>query len=149
LTVPKHYEHVIVEDIIPAGFELVNLTLATEDATLRSVGVNTRPDSGFRWSDLWRSQSALVLPQDDPLWFGGVKRSLQARELRPSFRELHDDRVFLYAETLQPGVYEYQYLLRAQTPGTFQHLPARAEEMYFPEIFGRTSGSIVTVTRGD
>lgn len=147
VTVPKHYEHVTVEDIIPAGFELVNLTLATEDATLSSVGMNTAPDPGFRWSNLWRSQSALVLPQDDPLWFGGVKRNLRSQALRPSFKELHDDRVFLYVETLRPGVYEYQYLLRAQTPGSFQHLPARAEEMYFPEIFGRTSGSIVTVTR--
>ena len=42
---------------------------------------------------------------------------------------------------MSEGVYEYEYYIRALVPGTFHHLPARAEEMYFPEVFGRTEGS--------
>jgi len=37
-------------------------------------------------------------------------------------------------------VYEYTYIARATTPGTFVVPPAKAEETYSPEVFGR-SGS--------
>jgi len=68
------------------------------------------------------------------------------RKLYPTHAETHDDRVFLYVDTLGAGVYEYEYFLRALVPGEFQHLPARAEELFFPEVFGRTGGDIITVT---
>jgi len=74
-------------------------------------------------------------------------RAIEA--LRPTHVESHDDRVFLYAEYLSPGVYRYEYFLRALVPGTFQHMPATARELYFPEIFGRTSGDTVTVIEAD
>ena len=67
--------------------------------------------------------------------------------LYPYFTEAHDDRVFLFKENLTPGVYEYEYYVRALVPGTFQHLPAIASEMYFPEVFGRTEGNTFTVTK--
>jgi len=65
--------------------------------------------------------------------------------LRPNHTESHDDLVFLYVEQLSPGVYEYEYFLRALIPGEFQHLPARAEELFFPEVFGRTDGDVIEV----
>jgi len=52
----------------------------------------------------------------------------------------------LYMEELSEGVYEYEYYLRALVPGEFQHLPARAEELFFPEVFGRTGGEVFEVT---
>ena len=60
-------------------------------------------------------------------------------------QESHDDRIFLFSENVPPGIYEYDYYLRALIPGTYQHLPAVVSEMYFPENFGRTSGSIFTI----
>jgi uncharacterized protein YfaS (alpha-2-macroglobulin family) len=42
-------------------------------------------------------------------------------------------------------VYDYDYLARATTPGTFVVPPPKAEEMYHPETFGRGRGDFVVV----
>ena len=36
------------------------------------------------------------------------------------------------------GIYDYTYVARATTPGSFVVPPTKAEEMYFPETFGRS-----------
>ena len=46
----------------------------------------------------------------------------------------------LFADYLPSGSYEYEYLIRATTPGKFHLRPAKAFEMYFPETFGQTDG---------
>ena len=43
------------------------------------------------------------------------------------------------------GTKRFTYTVRATTPGTFAVAPARAEEMYAPETFGRTAGTLVTI----
>lgn len=131
ITVPDNYHHVAVEDFIPAGFEIVNFNLSTEDQTL-----NNQEDEFGYWLE----------PVYDDNNSGDVEAT-KYRQLYPTHTESHDDRVFLYSENLEPGVYVYEYYLRALTPGVFQRLPARAEELYFPEVFGRTSGDIITVTQ--
>jgi uncharacterized protein YfaS (alpha-2-macroglobulin family) len=60
-------------------------------------------------------------------------------------RELRDDRVVYFVDALPAGVSRYRYLARATTIGTFQAPPARVEEMYVPETFGRTAGGRVRV----
>ncbi len=59
--------------------------------------------------------------------------------------EFHDDRVVLYAGYLPPGTYEYRYLVRAGFAGTFNVIPTTAQEFYFPEVYGRNSGSVFTI----
>jgi alpha-2-macroglobulin len=59
--------------------------------------------------------------------------------------EFRDDQVFLFADELPPGVYEYEYLVRATTPGKFHERPARVWEMYYPENFGQTHGGWMTI----
>lgn len=110
VTVPKTRHYVMVEDFIPAGLEIVNLDLATEQKSLRLQ-----------------------------------EKEVQDRELYPDFKELYNDRVFLSKEYLGPGVYEFDYWVRALIKGKFSHLPAQASEMYFPENFGRTAGSYFEV----
>ena len=39
----------------------------------------------------------------------------------------------------------YTYIARATTPGTFVVPPAKAEEMYSPEVFGRSGSDWVVV----
>ena len=53
--------------------------------------------------------------------------------------------MLLFADALAPGEHTYEYLVRAQTPGTYLHPAAQAEEMYHPELFGRTSVKTVVV----
>ncbi|MFV2038743.1 MAG: alpha-2-macroglobulin, partial [Acidimicrobiales bacterium] len=60
-------------------------------------------------------------------------------------QNLRDDRAEAFATLLWAGTYEYTYLARATTPGTFVTPPTRAEEMYAPETFGRSGTDIVIV----
>lgn len=106
IIVPVNRKFVAIEDFIPAGMEIVNLDLATE-------------------------QKSLLL-QD---------KELKEREFRPDFKEFYDERAFLFKENVNPGVYEFDYYVRALTKGKFAQLPAVVSEMYFPENFGRTAGS--------
>jgi uncharacterized protein YfaS (alpha-2-macroglobulin family) len=119
LQLTKERRYVAVVDPLPAGFEPLESWFATTAAALRSQG---RPDAG-RETD-WRS------------WWerGGFDRV-----------ERHDDRVQLFATRLSEGRHEFSYIVRATTAGTFRTAPARAEEMYQPEIFGRTETVVISV----
>lgn len=155
LTIPREYSNVALEDMIPAGFEIVNLNLDTEDQSLQSnddnsYGFNDTDESENIFARATQSIGSLfgvmqVAQVFSGNGFGGTRKE-QKQTLRPTHSESHDDRLFLFTEHLAPGVYEYTYYLRALVPGTFQHLPARAEELYFPEVFGRTSGDLITIT---
>jgi uncharacterized protein YfaS (alpha-2-macroglobulin family) len=48
---------------------------------------------------------------------------------------------------LSEGSHEFTYIARATTAGTFAAAPAHAEEMYEPEIFGRTATMTVTIKK--
>lgn len=61
------------------------------------------------------------------------------------YQDLHKDGLLLYAESIEPGVYSYTYILRAAAPGDFTHRPAAVEEMYTPEVSGRTPVGKVSV----
>jgi uncharacterized protein YfaS (alpha-2-macroglobulin family) len=58
---------------------------------------------------------------------------------------LRDERVEAFTQLLQDGVYNYSYIARATTPGSFVVAPAKAEEMYHPETFGRSASDRVEV----
>jgi alpha-2-macroglobulin len=60
-------------------------------------------------------------------------------------QNLRDHRAEAFASLLWDGVYTYSYIARATTPGTFVVPPAKAEEMYSPEVFGRSAGDVVIV----
>lgn len=58
---------------------------------------------------------------------------------------LGDDRVEAVAGYLPGGIYEYDYIARATTPGEFVVPPTRAEQIYAPEVFGRSASTTVVV----
>jgi uncharacterized protein YfaS (alpha-2-macroglobulin family) len=60
-------------------------------------------------------------------------------------QNLRDERAEAFTSYLWAGVYEYSYMARATTPGAFVAPPAKAEEMYAPETFGRTGTDWVVV----
>jgi uncharacterized protein YfaS (alpha-2-macroglobulin family) len=62
-----------------------------------------------------------------------------------SRNEKYDDRIQIFADFLQAGEHKYSYLIQATTPGIF-HAPATwIEQMYEPEVFGRTASGVVTI----
>jgi uncharacterized protein YfaS (alpha-2-macroglobulin family) len=60
-------------------------------------------------------------------------------------QNLRDSRAEAFTTYLWDGVYTYTYIARATTPGAFVAPPAKAEEMYAPETFGRSASDRVTV----
>ncbi|MEM7537004.1 MAG: Ig-like domain-containing protein [Chloroflexota bacterium] len=74
--------------------------------------------------------------QRNPFWW---------RTWRPTHIDIRDEKVALFATQLRPGTYEYTFRARASIPGTYRVLPIHAEQMYYPEVWGRSAGSLFTV----
>ncbi|CAF3441136.1 unnamed protein product, partial [Rotaria sp. Silwood2] len=63
----------------------------------------------------------------------------------PDHENLRDERAEAFRSLLWPGVYEWSYIIRATCAGTFSVPPAKAEEMYSPENFGRCATEKVSI----
>jgi uncharacterized protein YfaS (alpha-2-macroglobulin family) len=105
------------------------------------VAVTDPIPAGFEPVEAWFTTTASDLanpPEDEAAveWWrrGGFDRV-----------ERHDDRVLLFATRLSEGRHVFSYLVRATTAGRFTAAPARAEEMYEPEVFGRTGATTIEV----
>ena len=61
------------------------------------------------------------------------------------YENLRDNRSEAFALSMDEGSHVLSYTVRATTPGTFIAAPAKAEEMYSPETFGRSSGELVVI----
>jgi uncharacterized protein YfaS (alpha-2-macroglobulin family) len=119
ITNTKERRWVAVTDPLPAGLEPVESFFATTAVDLRRDDMYE--DGGPRdWTTLWQR--------------GGF-----------DYIERHDDRVNLFATRLSEGAHTFSYLARATTEGTFNVAPVHVEEMYEPEVFGRSKGEIVEV----
>lgn len=135
IIVPKDRNFVAIEDFLPAGAELINENLSTEDQSLKGI------EEENQFNDC----------QADPLscadfFYEDDARLDRTMDLYPDREEKRDDRLFIFKQRLEAGIYEYDYYMRALIPGRFQHLPARISEMYFPENFGRAAGGYFTVS---
>jgi hypothetical protein len=121
---PSPRDYVVVDDPLPAGFEAVDARLAT---TARPAG------------ELDEDEDEREIDEDE---------IATGRAFLPSsfIREIRDDRVVFFVDHMAAGMYRYRYLARATTMGTFVLPPARAEEMYAPEVFGRTGADVIVVT---
>lgn len=75
----------------------------------------------------------------------GLQRSDLPWFWEPTRVDLRDEKVALFAEFLPAGTYQFRYQMRASLPGRFQTLPAVAYQMYFPEVWGRSTGELFTV----
>lgn len=60
-------------------------------------------------------------------------------------QNLRDDRAEAFTSYLPAGTFEYTYIARATTPGEFVVPPTKAEEIYAPEVFGRSSSDRVVI----
>lgn len=116
MVVPARRHHVALVDKLPAGFEALNPELAVTE----SLPKDADSDNQVR-----------------PFWWGFARWY--------THQNLRDERAEAFATLLGAGVYEYTYTVRATTPGTFVVPPAKAEEMYYPETFGRTSSDTIRV----
>jgi uncharacterized protein YfaS (alpha-2-macroglobulin family) len=62
-----------------------------------------------------------------------------------AYMELRDDRVCFFVRALARGKHSVSYRLRAEIPGKFSALPARASAMYAPELKGNSDEMKVAI----
>ena len=117
IALPQEAHYIVIDDPLPAGLEAVNRTFRTESEEDER---RLEEDNG---TEAWRPWSA----------FNHI--------------ELRDDRVLLFADWLPAGVHRHRYLARALSFGTFRMPGTKAEEMYAPEVFGRSAESEVRVVK--
>ncbi|HXF60807.1 MAG TPA: alpha-2-macroglobulin family protein, partial [Caldilineaceae bacterium] len=119
LIAPTDLHHLLVEVPIPAGTEPIDPSLlTTSDQVVGPVMEMEATESGKpAWQHYWT----------------------------PTYSDLRDDRVALFATFLTAGTYEYTFAVQATLPGEFRVLPVYAEQMYFNEVWGRSSGQLFTV----
>ncbi|HVN53904.1 MAG TPA: alpha-2-macroglobulin family protein [Anaerolineaceae bacterium] len=108
--------HVALVDPLPAGLEIVNPDLAVSGRVPQDPNSPEYKRYGWWWWGTWYEH-----------------------------QNLRDERAEAFTTLLWDGVYQYTYVARATTPGRFVVPPAKAEEMYSPEVFGRSASSIVIV----
>ena len=60
-------------------------------------------------------------------------------------QNLRDNRAEVFQSYLRSGVWQYDYEIRATSPGVFTAPPAKAEEMYSPETFGRSKTETIRI----
>jgi uncharacterized protein YfaS (alpha-2-macroglobulin family) len=124
LAAPRHF--VVVDDPVPGGLEPVNRDLATA-STVDADETAFRAAGGsfwFKYSD-WSEYGVA-------LW------SFYHREL------LHEAARF-YADYLPAGNYHLSYGAQAMADGEFLASPAKAEEMYDPDVYGKSTPATVSV----
>ncbi len=118
LTMAAHARryHVALVDPLPAGLEAMNPALAVTGDIPADQKDNPNTRGGWWW---WQN------------WF--------------EHQNLRDERAEAFTSLLWEGVYNYSYVARATTPGTFVVPPTKAEEMYHPETFGRSASDRVVI----
>jgi uncharacterized protein YfaS (alpha-2-macroglobulin family) len=122
LELSKERRFVAVTDPLPAGFEPVESWFASTAASLSRSQDEQNPGEPQNWESWWE--------------YGGFDHV-----------ERHDDRVQLFGTRLSEGTHTFSYIVRATTAGTYRTAPAHAEEMYEPEVFGRTATVIIDVKK--
>ena len=113
---PSPRHFVVLDDPLPAGFEAVDARLATTGAS----------------ADVDRAEAQS----------GDGESAFHASAF---VREVRDDRVLFFIDRLPAGMYRYRYLARATSLGSFVLPPTKVEEMYTPEVFGRTGAETITI----
>ena len=118
MVAPARRYHVALTDPLPAGLEPLNPALAVTGGLPPEGPGGITPRKGGSW---WRRGT----------WY--------------QHQNLRDNRAEAFSSLVWAGVHSYAYVARATTPGTFVVPPAKAEEMYQPETFGRSTSARVIV----
>jgi len=121
MVAPARRYHVALVDPLPAGLEAENPDLAT---TAKLAPPEVEDDDASSGGTSWLS------------WWWGSWYD------HAGFR---DDRVEIFGERVEAGVWTYTYFARATVPGTYVVPPLKAEEMYHPETYGRSATETVRV----
>ncbi len=125
IVAPNDLYYVVVEDPLPAGGEAIDTGLATTSLLEQDPELRRQTEKSMWYDFYW-------------WWWNWYSRT-----------EMRDEKVVLFADYLPKGTYEYTYTFRATLPGEYRVIPTVASEMYFPEVFGRSDGRLLTIAQGE
>ena len=117
VVVPNSLHYVVIEDVFPAGAEAVDPNLVISQ------------QSGTA------AQGGRIDPRRDGWGWWHFDHI-----------EFHDEKAVIYASHLPRGVYEYVYTIRPKVEGVYNVLPPFAQELHFPEVYGRGEGMLFTIS---
>jgi len=123
IIVPEDRYFVHVEDFLPAGLEAQNFDFATTSQIQRDL---------LAEMDRQGLESENIPYYFYDYWYW-------------NHQEIRDDRVAVFSDFLPKGIYEFSYVARASTPGTFKVRPAQVVQKYFPDVFGSTAATQLTI----
>lgn len=117
---PSPRQLVVIDDPLPAGFEPVNTSLSTTSKWLSTAltDAEAADSGGAGYVTAWHRD------------------------------ELRDDRALFFLDRMPAGMYRFRYLAHATTPGAFLAPPARAMEIYAPQVQGRSGVGVINVVAG-
>ena len=116
ITAPSSLRYVVIEDFLPAGAEAVN-------------------------PDLALSQQLGTMPRGEPI----DPRRAGWGWWHFDHVEFRDEKAVIYASHLPRGAYEYVYAIRPNVEGRYNVPPPLAQELNFPEVYGRGAGTLFTI----
>nr|CAG4709005.1 unnamed protein product [Naegleria fowleri] len=117
LTNTSRRYHVALVDFLPAGLEPINPELKGSPSVATVSGSTGSQRSRWCW---W-----------NPIWY--------------EHHNIRDERVEAFSSLLWEGTHEFTYIARATSIGSFVIPGVKAEEMYTPEIFGRSATEFAEV----
>ncbi|EFC37630.1 ras GTPase domain-containing protein [Naegleria gruberi] len=110
--------HVALVDYLPAGLEPINPELkGTPEISSLNGSKTNKPNSWCWWIN--------------PIWY--------------EHHNIRDERVEAFTSLLWEGTHQFTYIARATSIGSFVIPSVKAEEMYTPEIFGRSATEFAEV----
>jgi len=110
--------HLMLEDFIPAGTEILNKNFLTTQSLVESSGPLFDPRMPF--SDGWG------------WWYFNAP-------------QIYDDHILWTADFVPAGTYTLTYELLPYQRGVYQVLPSHAWQYFYPEVQGTSSGDIFTI----
>jgi uncharacterized protein YfaS (alpha-2-macroglobulin family) len=120
LTLPHDAYYVMVEDLIPAGTEILNRALKTSQQGINATDVQAQFDDNDPFAEGWG-------------WW--------------LFHEpqIRDDSILFAADYLPAGTYVLTYTLIPLQAGEYRVLPAHAWQAFFPEVQGTSAGAVFEI----
>lgn len=107
--------NVVLTDSVPAGFEIIDVSLETESEFYRHM-LNS-----IRMTQLKSGYGAF------------------------DHRQYYSDRAVAFASKLTKGEHLFTYLIKASYKGKYTMYPAKASMMYSPDVFGNTNSSEIEI----
>ncbi len=120
LTLPHDAYHVMIQDFIPAGTEILNQTLETSQQAVGGTDIEIQFDDEDPFEEGWG------------WWLFNTP-------------QIRDDSILYTAEYLPAGTYVLTYTLIPLQAGEYRVLPAHAWQAFFPEVQGTSAGVVFEV----